>query len=56
MKVEIEISNRMDCPYRCMYSNCNYLDKDCYCHIGDGFPTNCPLVALSIKQTKDIML
>jgi len=53
MQVVLDIEDRMVCPYRCIYTRCNYINKDCYCHIGDGFPTNCPLVAVSIKQTND---
>ena len=53
MQVVLDIEDRMVCPYRCIYTRCNYLNIDCYCPAGDGFPKNCPLVALSIKQTND---
>jgi hypothetical protein len=53
MQVVLDIEDRMVCPYRCIYSKCNYIDKDCYCPEGDGFPANCPLLSLCIAQTND---
>jgi len=56
MQVVLDIESYLYCPYRCVTrSECVYPYVYMRCVKDDdvGFPIECPLVALSIKQTND---
>ena len=57
MQVTIGMDNSGECPYRnYTYDKCDIVgheDMNCYDTGKSNFPSGCPLVALSIKQTND---